>query len=165
MTLRISSGLQKFINQLLIWRIKNISDKQFIIFLSVLVGILGGLSSVLIKNLVHLIRFLLIHNLAVPTHSYLLFVFPIIGILLVTILLRYILKREPEAEISDVLYALSRNEGKMKPHNVYTTVLASSITVGFGGSVGLEGPSVTTSLRSDRFFRNCCDCPISTQTC
>jgi len=140
----VSSNIQNFINRLLIWRLKHISDKYFIVFLSVIVGILAGLSAVLIKNTVHFIRYILDSNFFDKYQGTLLLVSPFVGILIVTILLKYVIKKKAKPEIPNVLYAISRLEGKMNPSNIYTTIVASSLTVGFGGSVGLEGPSVTT---------------------
>jgi CIC family chloride channel protein len=142
--INISTNIQNFINQLLIWRLKHISDKYFIIFLSVIVGALAGLAAVLIKNTVHFISFLLTFNFSEKYQNFFYLAYPAIGILIVIVLLKFILKKKPKPEIPNVLYAISRLEGKLKASNIYTTILASTITVGFGGSVGLEGPSVTT---------------------
>ena len=144
MQIQVSSNIQKFINRLLIWRLRHVSDKQFVVFLSILVGVLAGLSAVLIKNTVHLIQYLLTFHFSETYHNFLLLAYPMVGIFIVVLFLKYIIRKKPEAEISDVLYSISRNQGKMKPHNIYTTIFASTMTVGFGGSVGLEGPSVTT---------------------
>ncbi len=142
--LKVSSNIHDFINRLLIWRLKHINDKYFTIFLSVIVGILAGLSAVLIKNIVHFISYLLNFAFLDKYQNVLLLVSPFVGILIVIVLLKFVIKKKPKPEIPNVLYAISRLEGKMNPSNIYTTILASSLTVGFGGSVGLEGPSVTT---------------------
>lgn len=144
MSIPVTSKVQNSINQLLIWRLKHISDKHFIIYISILIGLLAGLSAVLIKNTVHLISYLLTFSFYDKYQNYLLLAYPMIGILIVAILLRYVIRKKPEPEIPNVLYAISRREGKMKPSNIYTTIISSTLTVGFGGSVGLEGPSVTT---------------------
>lgn len=140
----ISSNIHDFINRILIWRLKHISDKYFIIFLSILVGALAGLTAVLIKNTVHFISYLLTYNFSDKYQVFLYLAYPAIGILIVIVLLKFIIKKKPKPEIPNVLYAISRLDGKLKASNIYTTILASTITVGFGGSVGLEGPSVTT---------------------
>ncbi len=142
--LAVSSNIQNFINQLLIWRLKHVSDKYFIIFLSIIIGILAGLTAVLIKNAVHFIGYLITFNFYDKYQNFFLLAYPFLGILLVIILVKFVIKKNPKPEIPNVLYAISRLEGKMKPSNIYTTIIASSLTVGFGGSVGLEGPSVTT---------------------
>lgn len=144
MAIQVTSRIQDFINQLLIWRLKHISDKRFIIFLSIIIGVFAGLSAVLIKNTVHLISYLLTFQFSDKYQNYLLLAYPMIGILIVIVLLKYILQKKAEPEIPNVLYAISRRKGEMKPSNIYTTIAASTLTVGFGGSVGLEGPSVTT---------------------
>ncbi|OFX40129.1 MAG: chloride channel protein [Bacteroidetes bacterium GWA2_32_17] len=142
--LTVSSNIQKFINQLLIWRLKHVNDKYFIVFLSVIVGILAGLTAVLIKNTVHFISYLITFNFFDKYQNILLLTYPFVGILIVIILLKYVIKKKAKPEIPNVLYAISKLEGKMNPSNIYTTIIASTLTVGFGGSVGLEGPSVTT---------------------
>jgi chloride channel protein, CIC family len=144
MVVQQTSKFQDLINQMLIWRLKHVSDRRFIIFLSIIIGALAGLSAVLLKNSVHLISYLLSIPLSDKYQNYLLLAYPMVGILIVIILLKYILRKKAEPEIPNVLYAISKREGKMKPHNIYTTIAASTLTVGFGGSVGLEGPSVTT---------------------
>jgi len=128
----------------LIWRIKHIPDKQFIMILSMVVGILGGLAAVIIKNSVHLIRNLLTSDLASSYESYLYFVYPTIGIFLAILFIRYILKDHVGHGIPAVLFAISKNSGYIKRHNIISSIITSTLTVGFGGSVGLEGPTVAT---------------------
>ncbi len=135
--------LRKQLNALLYWRLKYINDRQYIIFLSIIVGLLSGLIAVVIKNGVHFIQWLLTF-LFVPTHqNYLYLFYPMIGIAIVLFFIRYVIKDKPRSEIPDVLYAIHRKKGIIDPQNTWITMLLSSITVGFGGSVGLEGPSGT----------------------
>ncbi|PIP54959.1 MAG: chloride channel protein [Bacteroidetes bacterium CG23_combo_of_CG06-09_8_20_14_all_32_9] len=143
--IKISTNLQNLINRLLIWRLHNVSDKYFIIFLSVTIGILAGLATVIIKNTVHFISYLLTSDFLAEFKSFLFLVYPMFGMLMIIILLRFIIRKKARAEIPNVLFAISKLDGKMSPSNIYTTIIASTLTVGFGGSVGLEGPSVTTS--------------------
>lgn len=144
MILNISGRAQNLVNRLIYWRLKNLNDKQFIYLLSIITGLLAGIMAILIKNTVHLIQFLLKFHFSENLQNFLLLLYPVTGIFLVVIFLRYIFRNRTEHEIPDVLYAISRNKGKMKPSNIYTTTITSVLTVGFGGSAGLEGPSVTT---------------------
>lgn len=129
-------------NRILAWRTKYISDRQLILILSVVVGLAVGLAAVTIKNLVHLIEVNI--KSVVDTVRYLYIATPIIGILIVIVFIRYINRHPVRHGIPGVLFAISKNWGKIKPHNLYSSVLTSALTVGFGGSVGLEGPTVAT---------------------
>ncbi len=128
---------------LLEWRDKHISDNQFMMILSVIIGLAVGLAAVTIKNLVHLIE-LGLRNLMEGRSQFWFLVFPTIGILLTIIFIKYINRHPVRHGIPGVLFAISKNRGVMKPHNLYSSVIASALTVGFGGSVGLEGPTVAT---------------------
>jgi len=140
----------------LIWRFKSIGQRQFILILSALIGLGVGFAAVIIKNLVHFIQLLLTDELYQPYH-YLYFITPIIGILLTVLFIRYINKRPVGHGIPGVLYAISKNNGIISRHNLYSSIITSAITVGFGGSVGLEGPTVATGAaigsNLGRYFR------------
>ena len=112
--------------------------------LSILVGICAGLGAVIIKRSVVLIEYILIEGLTVKLHHYLYFVYPAIGIFIVVVFNKFILKKPVGHGIPNVLYAISKNSSIMKPYQMFASVITSSITVGFGGSVGLEGPTVST---------------------
>lgn len=128
----------------LIWRIKNMSQRNFIMILSVIIGVLAGLGAVLIKNGVHLIKTLLTSNLAENYQNYLLFVLPAIGTLIAVIYVRFIIRQHVGHGIPSVLFAISKSHGMIKRHNIFSSIITSVFTVGFGGSVGLEGPTVAT---------------------
>ncbi len=127
-----------------VWRIKNISDKNFIYILSIIIGLLGGVIAALIKNLVHLIRTLLTSSFSIDYGNFWYIVLPAIGITLSVLFMRYILRKWVGDGIPSVLHAISRKNGIMDSHNMYSSIVTSSLTVGFGGSVGLEGPTVAT---------------------
>lgn len=134
------SLLERFIN----WRLKYISDRQFILFLSVVIGLGVGFAAVVIKNSVHFIKYILTSGFAVQYQNYLYFAYPTIGILGAVLFMRFILKQHVGHGIPSVLYAKSKASGIIKPHNMYSSIITSALTVGFGGSVGLEGPTVAT---------------------
>lgn len=115
------------LDRVLEWRARRISDRQFVIILSVLVGLTVGISAVIIKNLVHLISALL-STIASHYGQFLYIVFPAVGILLVLVFINYILKRRIGHGIPSVLYAISKDKGLIKEHNIFSSVIASSLT-------------------------------------
>jgi CIC family chloride channel protein len=146
----------KVYQRFLIWRLKSIGHRQLILILSVLIGLGAGLAAVIIKNLVHFIQLLLTDELFQP-YRYLYFITPMIGILLTILFIKYINKQPVGHGIPSVLYAISKKNGILARHNLYSSIVTSAITVGFGGSVGLEGPTVATGAaigsNLGRYFR------------
>jgi len=138
------AGKRNILSRFLIWRIKHISDKHFIMILSVVIGVLAGLGAVIIKNGVRLIKQLLTHGFSEDYYNLLYFVYPAIGILVAVIYIRFIVRQHVGHGIPSVLYAISKNHGVIKRHNIFSSIITSVFTVGFGGSVGLEGPTVAT---------------------
>lgn len=132
------------LKRFLVWRIRHISNRQFILILSILIGILSGLAAVIIKNSVHFIRHSLQTGITSEYHRYWYFVFPVIGIFFAILFIKYLIRQPVRHGIPNVLYGISKNNGMIKPHNMYSSVITSAFTVGFGGSVGLEGPTVAT---------------------
>ena len=130
-------------NQFIDWQNEKLNEKQKLIILSVIVGLSVGFAAVIIKNLVHIIQDYLEHNL-VSRNSWIYIFLPIIGISLTVFFIKYINRNPVRHGIPGVLYALSKNKGKMNRHNLYSSIITSALTVGFGGSVGLEGPTVAT---------------------
>lgn len=135
---------QKPIELFINWRIKHITDRQFMLILSVIVGLSVGFAAVVIKNSVHFISSLLTSGFAVQYQNYMYFLYPAIGILGAVLFIKFVLKKHVGHGIPGVLYAKSKTNGLIKPHNMYSSIVTSALTVGFGGSVGLEGPTVAT---------------------
>lgn len=133
------------LTKFLIWRLKYISQKQFIYLASILVGVLSGLAAVVIKNATHFIQLLLEGQLINEYHTAFYFIFPIIGLFLVYAIVKYVLKFQPTQGIPATLFSISKRKGLMKKIQIYASVILAPITVGFGGSVGLEGPTVSTA--------------------
>lgn len=133
-----------FIRKVLAWRLKYIGNRQFILLLSAIVGFAVGMGAVIIKNLVHLLQEFLTQGLAASFQNYLYFAFPLAGILITVLFIKYINRQHVGHGIPSVLYAISKTNGVIKRHNMYSSIITSAITVGFGGSVGLEGPTVAT---------------------
>ncbi len=134
----------RFLGQFIIWREKHLPHKQFIYILSFFIGIFSGLAAVLLKNTVHYIHHGLLHSVAIDQISYLYLLFPFFGIVLTVLFVRYFVKDKIGHGVSRILFAISKQNGRLRPHNNYSSLIASAFTVGFGGSVGLEAPIVLT---------------------
>lgn len=129
------------LHRFLIWRYRHISNKNFVLILSVFVGFCAGLISLLLKNITHLIQVVLESDIISWQTSFY-FIIPMIGLLIVYIITKFIVKKSVKSAIPMILYSLSKKDGKIKPLSGYLPLLLSPITVGFGGSVGLLGPAV-----------------------
>jgi CIC family chloride channel protein len=120
------------------------SERGFITALSVVVGLLSGFAAVVIKNTVWLTQDIVRTIVSSEMREYIYFALPLIGIILTVLFVKYIVRREVRHGIPNVLHSISQKKGRITNHNLYSSVIASSLTVGFGGSVGLEGPTVAT---------------------
>lgn len=134
----------KILRKFLIWKYKHIPQRQFINILSVLIGLLAGLGAVALKNLTHSIQYLLESEFIKEIHHVFYFIFPIIGFLLVFFIIKYVINKKVGHGIPSTLYAISKQKGIMPRHQMWASILTAPLTVGFGGSVGLEGPTVAT---------------------
>jgi len=126
------------------WRLKHLSERAFITILSILVGILSGIAAVIIKNTVWFTERFVSSLMSNEVHNYIYFALPVIGILLVILVIKFIVRSQVRHGIPNVLHSISKRKGKVRGHNLYSSVITASLTVGFGGSVGLEGPTVAT---------------------
>lgn len=126
------------------WRLKNMSERGFITALSIVVGLFSGMGAVVIKNSIRLTHHLVDSFISSEVHNYIYFALPLIGVTLAVLSIKYIVRRPVRHGIPNVLYSISKRKGKVSSHNLYSSILTSSLTVGFGGSVGLEGPTVAT---------------------
>jgi len=125
------------------WRRSHLTHQQFLLLISIPTGFFAGLSAVIIKKLAHGIRDLVL-GFSFQYDQYLYFIYPAIGIFLTICFCKFILRKEIGHGIPGILYAIRKDNGKVPKHNMWSTIIASGLTVGFGGSVGLEGPSVST---------------------
>lgn len=130
--------------KLLAWREKHISERTFVMLLALVVGIISGFAALLLKFIISLIARLLTSGVSITTWNYAYIVWPIVGILVTSLFVRYVVRDNISHGVTRVLYALSQNKSRIKPHNMWTSLVSSSITIGFGGSVGAEGPIVAT---------------------
>ena len=126
------------------WRLRHLSEGQFVCLLSVLTGIIVGLVAALIKKMVKLTTHGIDRFIHEDVQNYLYMGLPVVGILLTVFFIRFIVKKPVISGIPNVLYSISKRRGYVSRHNMYSSIIGSSLTVGFGGSVGLEGPTVST---------------------
>lgn len=134
------SLLDRFID----WREKHVPQSQFILVLSFIVGILSALAAYILKHLIHFIQELLTGGFDPHTFNWLYLVYPVIGIFITGLFIRKVVRDDISHGVTKVLYAISCRMGKIRRHNTWSSLLASSITIGFGGSVGAESPIVMT---------------------
>jgi CIC family chloride channel protein len=135
---------KKIYRKILIWRYKHISERQFVYTLSVLVGFLAGLGTFILKDLTFLIEEALKGDLIKEVHYTLYFIFPILGLFLVYCIKKFVIKRDIGHGISTTLHAISRRNGMIQGYKIFASLITAPITVGFGGSAGLQGPAVSS---------------------
>jgi len=133
-----------FLKSILIWRAKHISERRFVYLLSIVIGFVSGFGAVVLKNLTHFIQHVLEGKVVKYYHHAFYFLFPIIGLTLVYFIIKYIIRNKVSHGIPTTLYAISKRKGLIKQYQMFGSILTAPLTVGFGGSVGLEGPTVAT---------------------
>ena len=126
------------------WRERNISAKTFTLILAVLVGLCSAFAALTLKHLIHFIQHFLTENFQYNEANYLYLIYPVVGIFIAGLFIRYIVRDDIGHGVTKILYAISRKQARIRTHNMYSSVVASSITIGFGGSVGAEAPIVLT---------------------
>jgi len=126
------------------WRVRHISHRNFVLILSLVIGLVSGLAAVVLKNTVHYTHLLLTRGFDAESGNLLYLAYPFFGIALTVFFVRYFIKDNISHGVSLILYAISRKNSYLKPHNSFSSMVASTLTVGFGGSVGLEAPIVLT---------------------
>ena len=139
------------------WRIKHLSDRQATIILAFFIGFFASVAAFLLHSLIHEIQQLLTSRFHANTFNWMYLMFPVVGIFLTSLFVRYVVKDNISHGITRILYAISSKQSRLKAHNCWTSVVASAIIIGFGGSVGAEAPIVLTgsAIGSNlgRFFR------------
>lgn len=126
------------------WRDKHITDRQMTIILALFIGFFTSVAAFILHFIIKEIQVLLTAGFTTVTYNWLYLVFPVIGIFLTSLFVRYVVKDNISHGITRILYAISSKRSRLKPHNCWTSVIASAITIGFGGSVGAEAPIVLT---------------------
>lgn len=135
----------EYVNRLNAYRKSKISNRNFLVVAALIVGVLAGLAAALLKTITHHIEEFLQNGLHWQYKYYLYLLFPLIGIFLsVAYVRRFIRKGKFETGLTPLLYTISRNSSKLELHNSYSQIITAALTVGFGGSTGLEAPIVTS---------------------
>lgn len=137
--------LLKYVDLINKWRKKAVSNTNFLILAAAVVGVLGGIASSLLKELTHLVANFLQNDLHWKYKYYLYFFFPLIGLFLTVFYIRIFIRRTKfQHGIPAILFNISHNSSKLDFHNIYSQVISSALTVGLGGSAGLEAPAVAS---------------------
>ena len=126
------------------WRTKHLSERQATIILAFFIGLFASVAAFMLHSLIHEIQHLLTAGFHTNTFNWLYLMFPVVGIFLTSLFVRYVVKDNISHGITRILYAISSKQSRLKGHNCWTSVIASAITIGFGGSVGAEAPIVLT---------------------
>ena len=126
------------------WRVEHVSERMFMIILALLVGFFAAVAAFVLHWIINQIVTLLTSSFAAERANWLYLVYPVVGIYLTSLFVRYIVKDNISHGITRILYAISSNRSRLKSHNCWSSVIASAITIGFGGSVGAEAPIVLT---------------------
>ncbi|MGM0619942.1 MAG: chloride channel protein [Bacteroidota bacterium] len=136
------------------WRKRNMSERSFITAMSILVGLFSGLAAVVLKNSVHYTQLLVNTLTSTDVPNYIYFALPLIGISLTVLVIKFVVRQNVRHGIPNVLHSISKTKGRISSHNLYSSVITSALTVGFGGSVGLEGPTVATGTAWGSWLAN-----------
>ena len=126
------------------WREKHISQNQFILILSFVVGIISSLAAYALKHLIEFIQHMLTSGFDRASYNWLYLIYPVVGIFITGLFIRKVVRDDISHGVTKVLYSISRRQGKIRRHNMWSSLIASGITIGFGGSVGAESPIVFT---------------------
>ena len=137
-------NLNKLLMRALVWRLKFINDNNFLLIIAGLVGLVAGIAAVTLKTSVHFIQGFLRESVSISGFDFLYIAYPLAGIFLTVLISKYILKEYLGHGITQILYSISKNSSLIKKGKMYSRMVTSAITVGFGGSVGLEAPIVVT---------------------
>lgn len=137
-------NLDNIYQKILELREKHVKDKQFILILAFLTGIGCALAAFLLKSSIHFVQDIVKSLMANDTLNYWYLAFPAVGIIIASLFVKYVVKDDISHGVTKILYAISQHKAIIKLHNCWSSIVASSITIGFGGSVGAEAPIVLT---------------------
>lgn len=140
----LTNGQQGWFGRLLDWRKEHISERSFLLMLALLVGFFAAVAAFILHGIINQIAMLLTSSFDTTNANWLFLVYPVIGIYLTSLFVRHIVKDNISHGITRILYAISARQSRLKGHNCWSSVIASAITIGFGGSVGAEAPIVLT---------------------
>ena len=134
----------KLSDSILTWRQKHFSDKKFILVLAFFVGIFAALAAFVLHSLIYIIQNLLTIEIGANQYNWMYLILPVIGIWITMLFVHYVVRDNISHGITRILYAISSKRSRLKAHNCWSSVVASAVTIGFGGSVGAEAPIVLT---------------------
>lgn len=134
----------KILYRNLIKRLAEFDQVKLTYFLSLIVGLLSAISAAILKNAIHYTNKILTEGISAQSGSYLYLAYPLAGMLLTLLFVKYIVRDNIGHGVSRVLYAISKKRSRLKRHNSWTSIVATTLTIGFGGSVGAEAPIVLT---------------------
>ena len=126
------------------WRERHISEKHLVLLLSFFVGVFSSMAAAILKSFIHLIQWFVEEQLIANEHTWWYLITPVIGITLSAIFVKYVVRDDISHGITKILYAISQRKSIIKAHNMWSSVVGSGLTIGFGGSVGAEAPIVLT---------------------
>ena len=133
-----------FVSRLDAWRQRHVSDRELVLVLAFMVGFLASLAAYVLHFIIHEIKDLITSGFQVATINWLYLLYPVIGIWLTSLFVKYVVRDNISHGITRVLYAISTKQSRLKGHHTWSSIVASAITIGFGGSVGAEAPIVLT---------------------
>ena len=136
--------MTQWYDRMIEWRERHISEKNLVLLLSFFVGMFSAAAAAILKSFIHLIERLVEEQLIAGEHTWWYLITPIIGITLAALFVKYIVRDDISHGITKILYAISQRKSIIKPHNMWSSVVGSGLTIGFGGSVGAEAPIVLT---------------------
>ena len=137
-------NLDNIYQKILELREKHIKDKQFILILAFITGLGCALAAFLLKSSIHFVQNIVKSLMANDSLNYWYLAFPAVGIIIASLFVKYVVKDDISHGVTKILYAISQHKAIIKLHNCWSSIVASSITIGFGGSVGAEAPIVLT---------------------
>ena len=140
----VEIGQNGWLDRLNAWRKEHISEKMFVLILAFCVGFLSAVAAFILHWIIRQIVHVLTSQFNADSSNWLYLVYPVVGIYLTSLFVRYIVKDNISHGITRILYAISSNKSRLRSHNTWSSVIASAITIGFGGSVGAEAPIVLT---------------------
>lgn len=134
---------RKISHSLRVW-LERMPETRKVLLLAFVVGLGSGLAATLLVEAIHFFQWILVGWFKTPASSYLYLVYPGVGMLIAYLIVRYVIRDNISHGVTKVLLAISRYDSKIKPHNTWSSILTSAVTIGFGGSVGAEAPIVYT---------------------
>lgn len=136
--------MTRFYDRMIEWRERHISEKHLVLLLSFFVGAFSAAAAALLKSFIHFIQWFVENHLIAGGHTWWYLITPVIGITLSALFVKYVVRDDISHGITKILYAISQRKSIIKPHNMWSSIVGSGLTIGFGGSVGAEAPIVLT---------------------